>query len=163
MGIKINGLPELEERLEGIVNQMTIEQALGKAVSYLEGEAVKRTSSKEIQQQMSSKVDGLTGIVFNTCEYAPYVEYGTGLFSEHPNGGRKDVPWVFVEGNGSGKHSYKKYTLETAKRAMALLREKGLDAYYTYGQKPQPYLRPALDENRDKIIELLREGLLNND
>lgn len=162
MGITINGLSGIEERLEGIVNQTTIEGALKKAVSFVEGEAVKKAPKGEIQQKMSSKVEGLSGIVFNPCEYAPYVEYGTGLFSIHPQGGRKDVPWVFVEGSGSGKHSYKKYTLATAKRAMALLREKGLPAFYTYGQKPQPYLRPALDENREKIVELLREGLLND-
>ena len=34
--------------------------------------------------------------------------------------------------------------------------------HYTHGQHPQPYMRPALNENREKIITLIKEGLLND-
>ena len=53
-----------------------------------------------------------------------------------------------------------KKAIEDAKKAVAALREKGLDAHYTYGQKPQPFMRPALDANRDRIVEILKGGIL---
>lgn len=56
-------------------------------------------------------------------EYAPYVELGTGQFSED---GRK-TPWKFQSADGTW--------------------------YTSIGQKAQPFLTPAVDENLDKIVE----------
>ena len=109
---------------------------------------------------MPLPIYGLSGIVYTPLEYAPYVEYGTGKFSIHPKGGRKELPWVYVEGSTKKSKSKKIYTEESAKKMVAMMREDGLDAHYTYGQKPQPYLRPALDDNRERILEILGEGLL---
>ena len=92
----------------------------------------------QLRNSITSKVerDGtdVVGVVFTPKEYAPYVEYGTGLFAE--KGGRKDVPWVYVDDKGKG--------------------------HTTSGQKPHPYLRPALNENRDKIIRILEESVKND-
>ena len=85
-----------------------------------------------MRRSITSKVDGLTGIVFTPLEYAPYVEYGTGLFAEN-GAGRKDVPWNYQDDKGEW-HS-------------------------TRGQKPQPFMRPALNENRTEIIRIIKEGL----
>lgn len=160
MAIEINGLEGIFERLEGIVDSSTIECSLKQACALIEGEAVKK-APKSIQPTITSKIEDLTGIVFTPLWYAPYVEYGTGIHAEGKGGGRTDVPWVFVEGSGQreGKSS-KTYTLETAKQAMAMLRQKGLPAFYTYGQKPQPYMRPALDENREKVLEILGRSII---
>ena len=161
MGIEIKGLEGLSERLEGICDNDKMETALKRAVILLSDEAAKKAPKGELQQSISSKVEGLTGIVFSPKFYAPYVEYGTGQKSTHPNGGRQDVPWVFVKSSTPTEGgSKKKYTLAEAKQAMAILRDKGLDAYYTFGQEAQPFMRPALDENRDKILEILGEGLI---
>ena len=59
------------------------------------------------------------------------VEYGTGLFAE--SGGRMDVPWNYQDDEGEW-HS-------------------------TSGQKPQPYMRPALEENKAAIKQILLEEL----
>ena len=31
----------------------------------------------------------------------------------------------------------------------------------TSGMKPHPYMRPALNENREKILNIIKEGMLN--
>ena len=70
--------------------------------------------------------------MFSPLEYSAFVEFGTGLFAE--KGGRKDVPWAYED-------------------------EKTGELIFTKGQKPQPYLRPALHKNREKITEILKRGL----
>ena len=32
----------------------------------------------------------------------------------------------------------------------------------TSGQKPQPFMRPAVEDNRNRIIEILGEGIKND-
>ena len=50
-----------------------------------------------------------------------------------------------------------KYTLEEAKRAMAILRSKGLDAYYTKGKKPSRAFWNAYNKVKPKIAKYLKE------
>ena len=163
MAIDINGLEVVIDRLEKIASQQKMEQALTRATLYVEGEVRKnvgKISDGELANSISSRFEGLSGIVFTPVEYAPYVEYGTGLFATGAGGGRKEVPWVYVEGQESGGRAKTIHTRETALQAVAFLREKGLDAHMTYGQQPRPYMRPALDNNREAIVRLLGEGLI---
>ena len=137
MKIVVNGDEELIKKLESMVDSQNIGKALGKACALVE-RAAKENAPKgtgELRRSITSKVEGEEGVVFTPLEYAPYVEYGTGLFAE--SGGRTDVPWVYKDDEGHW-HS-------------------------TKGQKPQPYMRPALNENRTKILEILAEGIFNND
>lgn len=92
--------------------------------------ALRRSITSRIEEEDGEKV----GIVFTPLEYAPYVEYGTGLFAEGGNG-RKDVPWAYED-------------------------EKTGELIWTAGQHPQPFMRPALENNREKIINMARGGLL---
>lgn len=137
MSIKFEGLNEVINSLDNITNSKGIYQALGKACALVEKSAKQKApkDNGELRRSISSKVEGLEGIVFTPLEYAPYVEYGTGLFAEE--GGRMDVPWNYQDDEGVW-HS-------------------------TSGQKPQPFMRPALDENRTRIIQIIQEGLTNND
>lgn len=135
MGVEIKGLEGVLERLDGIAGDNMPAQ-IEKACLLVERTA-KQTAPKvdgALRRSITSKVEGYSGTVFSNLFYAPYVEYGTGLFSTHEMGGRKDVPWVYYD-------------------------EKKNEYITTYGQYPQPYMRPALDTNREQIIELLREGL----
>lgn len=59
------------------------------------------------------------------------IEYGTGLFAEQ--GGRTDTPWTYKDDKG--------------------------EWHTTSGQAPQPFMRPALDENREQIIRIIKEGI----
>ena len=137
MGVEIKGLEGVLERLEGIAGK-NISDQIEQACLLVERTA-RQTAPKidgALRRSIATKVDGTTGTVFSNLFYAPYVEYGTGLFSIHPMGGRKDVPWVYFD-------------------------EKNKQYITTYGQHAKPFMRPALDENRDRIVEILKEGFKN--
>lgn len=134
--IRIEGLDEVLKRLENIGSVQQAQRALGKACALVES-AAKRNAPKdtgELRRSITSKVEGLTGIIFTPLEYAPYVEYGTGIFAE--SGGRTDVPWHYQDAEGNW-HS-------------------------TVGQDPQPFMRPALYDNKQNIINILKEGLTDD-
>ena len=134
MTIKIEGLDELLENLEFKDKDLTPQ--LQKACALVERDA-KQLAPKgtgELRRSITSKVEGSKGIVYTPLLYAPYIEYGTGLFAE--NGGRKDVPWVYKDDEGNW-HS-------------------------TSGMKPHPFLRKAVQKNSKKIVKIIKEGILND-
>ena len=134
MNVEVKGVDELIVKLQNMTDESKIQQKLGLACALVERSA-KRKAPKDtgaLRRSITSKVDGLTGIVFTPLEYAAYQEFGTGLFAENGNG-RKDVPWNYQDDKGEW-HS-------------------------TRGQKPQPFMRPALNENRTEIIRIIKEGL----
>jgi HK97 gp10 family phage protein len=138
MSIEFDGLDEILKSLDKVVSQEQLEKALMKACLVVERTAKQNAQSfadtGALAGSITSKVEDQAGIVYTPLEYAPYVEYGTGLFAEE--GGRKDVPWHYQDDKG--------------------------EWHTTSGQHPQPYMRPALDTNREEIKRVLREGLLND-
>lgn len=139
--IKIEGLKSIENILEDMADLGNLIAAMKKACALVEGDARKNApkGTGELKRSIESKVEieGKTviGTIFTPLEYAPYVEYGTGLFAEGGNG-RKDVPWHYQDDEGEW-HS-------------------------TNGMHPHPYLRPALEDNRKKIVEIIKEGILDD-
>lgn len=134
MSIEFEGLEEILDLLNSIGDTERIEANLKNACAVVE-KAAKEKAPKgigDLRRSITSKVENLQGIVYTPLEYAPYVEYGTGLFAE--NGGRQDVPWHYQDDKG--------------------------EWHTTSGQHPHPYMRPALNENRNKIIEIMKEGLI---
>ena len=81
-----------------------------------------------LRNSITHTVSGNSGTVGTNVEYAPYVEYGTGLFAANGDG-RKDVPWMYRDVKGV--------------------------VHITSGQHPQPFLKPAFDNNRQRVVELL--------
>ena len=131
--IKIEGLDEILYKLDKISSNANIEEALGTCCAIVEKSA-KQKAPKDtgaLRRSITSKVEDTQGIIFTPLEYAPYVEYGTGLFAE--SGGVKDAPWNYQDDEGKW-HS-------------------------TSGQKPQPFMRPALEENKEIIKQILKEEL----
>lgn len=140
MSINIEGSENLLSKLDKVAQAENLVNAMGKACALVEGEA-KRKAPKdtgELRRSIESKVEnngeGVQGVIFSPLEYAPYIEYGTGLFAE--KGGRADVPWFYVDDDGKG--------------------------HLTKGIHPHPYMRPALNEQKNKIKDILKEGLLND-
>lgn len=133
MSITLDGIEDVLKKLEELKDTQQIKSALGKACATVEAAAKQKApkGNGELRRSITSKVTDTEGVVFTPLEYAPYVEYGTGLFAEEQ--GRTDVPWNYQDDKGEW-HS-------------------------TSGMKPHPYMRPALNENREKIIEILKEGL----
>ena len=124
----------LLKRIDKMGSETNISAAIGKACALVEGEAKKKApkDTGALRRSISSTVKGTEGIVFTPLEYAPYVEYGTGLFAE--KGGRKNVPWYYKDEEGKWHRSS--------------------------GQHPHPYMRPALNENREEILRLIKEGIV---
>ena len=136
MSIEFDGMKEVLDSLEACVDEETINKALTKACLVVEARA-KQLAPKgigDLRRSITSKVEDLQGVVYTPLEYAPYVEYGTGIFAE--NGGRTDVPWNYKDDEGNW--------------------------HTTSGMPPRPYMRPALDESRETIIRILREGLTSD-
>ena len=136
MSVEFDGFDEIIERFNNLANEAEIEKALGKACALVERSAKEKApkDNGELRRSITSKVENNEGIVFTPLKYAPYVEFGTGLFAEE--GGRKDVPWCYQDDEGEW-HS-------------------------TSGMKPHPYMRPALEENREEILSILKESLIND-
>lgn len=70
----------------------------------------------------------LVGYVGTNVEYAIYLEFGTGEFAE--NGRGRHGGWVYKDPAG--------------------------EWHFTYGQAPQPYLRPAFRTKKSQIESLAR-------
>lgn len=138
MSVKVEGLDNVLEAISNMADEQALKQAMGKACALVEGEAKKKApkGNGELRRSIESSVEGsggdIVGVVSTPLEYAPYVEFGTGLFAEDGEG-RDDVPWRYQD-------------------------EKG-EWHTTSGQKPQPFLRPALHENRENILRILKGGL----
>ena len=93
----------------------------------------------------------------NPLENAIWEEFGTG---EHAlNGNGRSGYWVFVKGASGSKNQGKSYTLQEAKKVMAILRSKGLEAYYTNGKKPSRAFHKAYTSTKNRIIKALENAL----
>lgn len=133
MSIELENLTDVLNSIEELADTPDIQKAITKSCLLVERSA-KQLAPKgrtgDLAKSITHEVKGLTGEVFTPLDYAPYVEFGTGLFAE--NGGRSDVPWTYCDERG--------------------------DFYTTYGQHPSPYMRPALHQNREEIIRIIKEG-----
>ena len=135
--IKFEGLDKIIDKIEDFDDVREMTSAMQDACNLVEG-AAKDKAPKDtgaLRRSITSKVEvtgnSIEGIVFTPLEYAPYQEFGTGLFAENGNG--RKTPWVYMDDKGN--------------------------YHYTRGQHPQPYMRPALEENKDKIINIIKGAL----
>lgn len=142
MAEKLEGLDSLLKKLDDLASGESIESAMVDACGIVEAAAKKNApkNNGELRRSIESRIDRdngkIEGIVYSNLEYAPYVEFGTGLFAEGGNG-RKNTPWHYKD-------------------------EKG-EWHSTNGMKPSPFLRPALTQNRKQIKELLSGGIKKDD
>ena len=138
MSIEFEGLEAILDRLDSLSDPAALAAAMKKACLLVERSAkmkVPKGTTGELGRSITSEVETgineVRGIVYTPLEYAPYIEFGTGLFAEAGDG-RKDVPWCYKDDEGEW-HS-------------------------TSGQPPRPFLRPALNENREQIKRLLEDA-----
>lgn len=131
---RVEGAEALIAELGKKFDTEKMQKNLGKACAIVEGAAKKKAPKGDgtLRSSITYKVNGTVGIVYTPLEYAPYVEFGTGIHAE--SGGRQDVPWSYKDEQG--------------------------EWHTTSGMKPQPYLRPALHESREMVLQVLKEGLV---
>lgn len=80
---------------------------------------------------MEPYMEGMAIRVGTNVKYAPYVEHGTGKFAENGNGRKK--PWMYKNRDGQ--------------------------VIWTQGQKPQPFLHPAANEEKAAYIKDMKRVL----
>lgn len=130
----IENLDKLISKLEKLDD---VNQAMEQACILVENEAKIKCPvdngllRNSITHYIEDNPNELIGVVGTNVEYAPYVEFGTGIYSSLGNG-RQDR-WKYKDAKGEW-HS-------------------------TIGQHPQPYLQPALEENRRKQKKCLKSKL----
>lgn len=136
MAIEFEGLDEILESLDKLADTQQLNDTMGQVCALVERDAKQNAPkdtgalARSIQSKVENNNGSIQGVVFTPLEYAPYVEFGTGLFAE--SGGRTDVPWSYQDDEGNW--------------------------HTTKGQRPQPYMRPAIDNNREKIVRMIKEG-----
>lgn len=139
-------------------------RALERCGSQAEGYAKDLVSvvTGNLQNSITHQVDEAETAVYigTNSEYGPYVELGTGKYYK---GGGRSGWWVYVDGESSKKtpKNLKTYTYEEAKRIMAILRSKGLDAHMTEGRPASPYLKPAVSDHKQTYRNIIEDELKN--
>lgn len=133
--VEIKGIEQIFMKLEGMDN---LEGKLKNVAKLVEDDAKQNAPkgdtgnlSDHIYSEVEREGDVLTATIYATEEYAPYQEYGTGLFAENGNG--RKTPWAYENDKG--------------------------ELVFTRGNRPHPFMRPALQENRETIIRYLKGGL----
>ena len=131
MGNYIEGADTLHQHLSQLpVNNGKLQQILERACLIVENQAKINcpVNYGTLRASIRSEVEGNQGVVGTNTEYAPYVEFGTGLFAE--NGDGRQTPWSYQDDNG--------------------------EWHTTVGQHPQPYLGLALNQQRDAVMEYIK-------
>ena len=139
-----------------------VNQYLEEAASELQAQAQRNSSfSKNLHGTWQHVVDEnkKEATVGNPMQLAIWMEMGTGEYALKKNG-RKGY-WVYVKGNTTVQESNpgKARTLQEAQRAVAMLREQGLDAYYTKGQKPRRMVHNAFETKKAALIRRAEQVL----
>ena len=140
--VEFEGLDTIIKRLDELTDVNKVEQAINQSTLLVESSAKQNASNCKdtgaLQNSIISTVettnDAVIGYVSTNLEYAPYVEYGTGLFAENGNG--RQTPWKYQDDDGNW--------------------------HTTKGQHPQPFMRPSLSENKQNILRVVKKVVFND-
>lgn len=145
--VSIKGVDRLTQRFNNIAN-MELRSAMNEATKLVYGQAKalapvdKGGLAGSIHMQVKDTGKELQGRVYTNLEYAPYVEFGTG-----------------VTGNGTYPYQIEGLKLEYKNKGWAYYDEDKGEWIYTKGQVAQPYMYPALKENEKTIKRILKDGV----
>ena len=129
---EIINLDKLRLKLDSFT-QSDIEKALNKSCLAVENEAKKQcpVDTGDLRNSITHEVEDNVGYVGTNKEYAPYVEFGTGIFASAGNG--RDTPWSYQDDEGNW--------------------------HTTIGQKPQPFLNPAAQTKNKLVIKVFNDEI----
>jgi hypothetical protein len=94
--------------------------------------------------------DNMTLKVWTNVEYAPYVEWGTGIYATHPTIAGRSTPWAVKVSEVSKRKTYGWPTF---------IGEDGEKYYLIKGAKPHPFLFPAAEAERPNYLRNIEEAL----
>ena len=127
-------LKAFTKKLDNFANGKAIEGAVTKSCLLVEKESKNNcpVQTGTLRRSITTDVNGMKGEVYSPLDYAVFVHQGTRLFAANGDG-RKDVPWHYQDDNGNW-HS-------------------------TSGQHPNPFMERALDENKDKCLNYIKQSI----
>lgn len=129
---------ELKDNSKDIIlalNQQSV-RALEKCGLVAEGHAKVKAPvdtgalRNSISHKVVSEGTGVACYIGTNMEYAPYVEFGTGIFYD---GGGRQTSWTYTDRSGA--------------------------THMTGGQRAQPYLRPAISDHIDQYVKIVKQEL----
>lgn len=127
---------DVTKKLNGICENLTVglPEVLGRAGEVVRADAVKNcpVDTGRLRGSITSRVEGNSAVVGSNVSYGIYVEFGTGSKGDKSVSHTTKDKWTY---NSGGKF------------------------YTTSGQKPQPFLVPALKNNENKIKQLIRQAI----
>lgn len=135
--LTIKGMPELIQNLRDL--EVHIPDALASAGMFAMTENVETVAKErapidtgrlkaDIHTMVIEKNQKAVTVQTGTnLIYAPYVEFGTGRYAAKGNG--RQTPWTYLYRGHKGRQGYR----------------------VTRGQRPQPFLTPALQMNANRI------------
>lgn len=146
--VSIKGVDRLAQRFNKVAN-MELRSVVNKATELVHGQAkalapVGDTGqlAGSIHMQVKDTGKELQGRVYTNCEYAPYVEFGTG-----------------IKGNGTYPYDVEGFTPEYKDKGWAYFDEDKGEWIYTKGQEAQPYMYPALKNHEKTIRKMFKDGV----
>lgn len=133
---QILNLDRLLSKFDNLQN-IDLEGPLTKACLLVENDAKKNcpVDTGQLRQSITHEVEGNTGVIGTNVEYAPYVEYGTGIYAKDGNG--RQTPWSYKDSKGNW---------HTTRGQMGANNGRG-------------FLEPALLENEEEILNLIEEEI----
>jgi HK97 gp10 family phage protein len=145
--VSIKGVDRLTQRFNKIAD-MELNATMNKATQLVHGQAKalapvdKGGLVGSIHMQVKHTGKELQGRVYTNLEYAPYVEFGTG-----------------INGNGTYPYTIEGLNLEYKNKGWAYYDEDKGEWIYTKGQVAQPYMYPALKENEKTIKRMFKDAV----
>lgn len=124
----------ISKKLQNLVSTENIQRALERACLVIENAAKQKcpVDTGTLRRSITHEVEGNKARVGTNLEYGPYIEFGTGLFAAEGNG--RSTPWSYQTADGQW--------------------------HTTAGQKPQPFLNPALQENIENAKREFADSLM---
>lgn len=135
----------LEVLIQKLNSDEWIRKGLAKAGRIVEREAKKNVPSVDgiLRASIGHYVEGNEVHIGTNIPYAPYVEYGTGIYAAAGDG--RKTPWAYIVRGAYAD----KYWQEG--KPNCFMDADGNKWIWTRGQRPQPYLEPALKNKKAEI------------
>lgn len=131
----IEGLDALLAKFDGIAIDKYIVEGLADACVRIEVDAKEACPVDDgtLRASITHNIDEskLQGEIGSSVEYAPYVEYGTGLLAVKGDG--RKTPWKYQDAEGIW--------------------------HTTAGQRPHPFLEPSLEKNKNQIVHDIAKAI----
>lgn len=145
--IEILNIDRLVKKLDKIANA-DLTDKMNKAVALVHGQAKALAPSDtgtlraSIHMEVKGDKKKIVGRVYTNLNYAPYVEFGTG-----------------IKGNGTYPYKIKGFSLSYKSTPWVFTPDGGETFYRTKGQVAQPYMYPALKRNEKKIQSMFKDAV----